>query len=280
MALYYKKIFPSREEAMIAKRDIGFKHLYIINGDYCYKSLVQTDEYYTDMSEHMSDESDIVSLVKEEPDHVRIYRFIPVADSDLNVAPIERNYITGLVTRLQARRTFNHGELNKIYWYGDGTTNDLIIKVDVAYERDTIGFAVRRTTTRTWLREDGTDATPNKYTEKFYNTDLLGAIDEGIRRRGNIVKGLQLPILGTMTATIPALSGESEPERQARIITIGRRFLGAYKEHFNAFVEDSNKQIIEEMELANDFWLDNIIDANGTTIRMMVLYELNIGGIG
>lgn len=278
--MYYKKIFASREEAMQEQKAKGFKHIHIINGDYCYKALTVNDEHYTGMVAHNPDESDVVSLVKECADCCKILRYIPNPEWELGVAPIEHNYITGLITRLFAKRTFVQGELQRIDWYADEMETDLVIRVEVVYERDAVGFATRRTTTRTWIKEDGTDASPQKITIKNYTSDMLGQIDEGVRRRGNLVKGIQMPVMGMLLATISAKDGESEIERQSRIILLGRKFLSDNKKYFTAFTEDSNREIVNVIEGSTDFWMDNVIDGNGTTIRQYLVNELNIGGIG
>jgi hypothetical protein len=154
--------------------------------------------------------------------------------------------------------------------------SDLVIVVDIVYDRDSLGFAAKRTTTRTWICEDGTEAAPKKITEKIYSLDSLSQIQEGIQRRRNIVESLQMPVLGSMLATIPAKVQESETERQSRILTSGRRFLAAHKRSFTNFIEDSNKIIITDIQNADDFWLDNIIDQNGTTIRSLIITCLSI----
>lgn len=212
--------------------------------------------------------------------YCKIYRYVPEDQKHNKTnAPVGHDYITGLTTRLFAKRTLIKGELIKVEWYADEEKTDLVIVVDIVYERDPLGFATRRTTTRTWIREDGTEATPKKVTIKAYSDDMLSQIEEGQRRRGNLVKGIQMPVMGMLIATIPAKSGESEVERQGRIVLLGRKFLSDNKQYFTAFTEDSNREIVEVIEGSTDFWMDNIIDGNGTTIRQYLLNELNIGGV-
>lgn len=210
----------------------------------------------------------------------KIYRYVDnIRDYNLIKAPVGLDYVTGLTVKLYPKRTFVKGELQKVEWHSSQDYNDLIIKVDIIYERDLTGFATKRTTTRTWYREDGTEALPKKITEKVYSSDMISQIEEGQKRRGNLIKGLQIPMVGFLLHTVAPLEGESELERSARIIKLGRKFLSDNKKYFTEFIEDSNREITEVIEEATEFWMDNIIDANGTTIRQYILNEINIGGI-
>lgn len=207
----------------------------------------------------------------------KIYRFIPESYRYVkNHAPIGHDYKVGLTTTLFPKRYFNKGELYKVEYFSDEAQTDLVVNVDINYTRDALGFATERTTTRTWYREDGTAHPDIKVTKKIYANDTLSQIKEGIKRRGNVVEGLQMPVLGSMLATVAAKSGETEPERQGRILLMGRKFLADYKEEFTNYIQDSNKEILSKITAANDFWLENVIDVNGTTIRDMILFELTI----
>jgi hypothetical protein len=210
----------------------------------------------------------------------KIFRYIPEPnDYNKRVPPVGHDYMRGLDTTLFPKDYFNKGELYKMEYFADDDLTEIIIEVNIVYERDAMGFATKRTTTRSWYLEDGTISPDTKVTVKIYRQGTLGPIEEGIRRRGNIVKGIQMPILGMMLATITTKSGESEPERQARCITLGRRFLEQNKVAFTNFIEDSNRQISQDVEESTDFWIDNVIDDNGTTIRGYVISSLDIGGL-
>lgn len=207
----------------------------------------------------------------------KIYRYVEDKSlHNLRVAPVGLDYITGLTTKLYPKRTFNKGELNLVEWYGDEEKTDLILKVEIDYTRNPLGFADYRTTTRTWYLENGEEASPKKITKKKYSDDMLGQIEEGIKRRGNLVKALQIPVLGSMLATIQIRTDENEQQRQNRVLLLGRQFLAQHKSSFTNFIEDSNKDIIGEVEGSADFWLDNVIDQNGTTIRKMIIHSLTI----
>ena len=167
----------------------------------------------------------------------------------------------------------------KTEYYANDDLTDLVLKVDINYIRDSLGFAQERTTTRTWIKENEESHEDVKTTKKYYRQGTLSPIEEGVRRRGNVIKGLQMPILGMMMATIPPQQNENEEARKSRIIKLGRKFLAENKEKFTFFVEDSNREIVEDVQESTDFWIDNIIDAQGTTIRAYIIAQLSIGGL-
>jgi hypothetical protein len=214
--------------------------------------------------------------ILEQPSWVKIYRFINVANYGLEEAPIDHNYNSGLITTLYPKREFLHGELQRVCWFADKGFTDLVIEVNINYTRDSLGFPIERTTTRTWYKEDGSAASPTKVTHKEYFNDPILQLKEGVIRRGNLITNLTATVMGLMIATIPALEGENELERQARIVLMGRNFLALYKKEFNNFIDDSNKEVITAVTYAQDFWLDNPNPlAPGTTIRDYIVGELS-----
>jgi hypothetical protein len=206
--------------------------------------------------------------------HAKIYRYIGETNYRKYDAPIEHNYICGLSTTLFPKRTFVRGELQKVEWYADQACTDLVLEVDISYTRDSLGFALNRTTTRKWKNEDNTDNHKVKTTNKDYTINQLEQINEGIRRRDNIINGLQMPVLGMMIATkdqAASLTGKTDQE----IILAGRDFLKSHKVSFQSFIDESHQQI--QTDITNDAsdWLNNLIDAT-TTIRAYVLNEINV----
>lgn len=211
----------------------------------------------------------------QETKYAKIYKYIKEYDYRKTDAPIEHNYISGLSENLYPKRTFVKGELQKVEWFSDTTCTDLVLKVEISYTRDAIGFATERTTVRTWINEDGTENSKVKTTKKNYTINDIDQIQEGIRRRGNIIKSLQKPILGLMIITKaqdPALADLSDGE----IVLVGRDFLKLHQSSFQSFESESHKQIQTDITVATDQWLSNVIDGNGTTIRDYILNELNI----
>jgi len=232
-------------------------------------TLTLTDEVPTDIEE------EIIALCSN-------YRLEYPKISDLVTLDLRGkdfrsiNYKTELIKSLHPSRVFSRGELGKVEWFSDSDLTDLILQVEMEYTRDSLGFALHRITTRSWMNKSGNFHINKKVTIKKYSD--LEQIAEGKTRRGNIIDGLQKPILGMMLATVIADDGESETERQTRIIMEGRTFLATHKAKFTLFVEDSNREIYQEILNATEYWLDNNISET-MTIRDYILNELNIGGI-
>jgi hypothetical protein len=211
--------------------------------------------------------------------YCKIYRYIPNANKhyNLNEAPVEHDYKTGLSTNLFPKRFFNKGELYKTEWYADEEFTDLIINVDIVYTRDHIGFPLYRNTTRTWYMENGDPHPTTKITKKIYSNDLTDQINEGIKRRQNLYNGIQMPIVGMMMGSMPPLEGESVKDWQERVLRIGRNFLAQYKEQFTAFIEESNAVIYKVLEESQEKWLD-FPNGYGGTIREYILNQFDYLG--
>lgn len=197
----------------------------------------------------------------------KIYKY--VRDGVKNKHFHDINYKKELTITLYPKRSFIKGELRTVIWYSDSECTDPILEVSISYVRDILGFASSRVTTRSWHNFDGTKNTESKVTGKDYTLNDLDKIEEGIVRRGNIVKGLQMPILTYMVGTISELT-------QPEIIQLGRDFLKLHKLEFQSFIEESHKQITTDITNVTDFWLDNVINAEGGTIRSFILEELDI----
>jgi len=182
----------------------------------------------------------------------------------------EIDYVVDVIQDLFPKRTMVRGEVQKVDWYLDVACTNKVLSVEIVYVRDAMGFALSRTTTRTWINRDNTENPSKKVTTKVYTINNIEQVSEGIRRRGNIVTGLQMPTLGMMLATI------HDGKTQAEILQMGRDFLKHHKPSLDAFRDESHKQIQADITNATDYWLNNVIAANGTTIRMYILNELNI----
>lgn len=184
------------------------------------------------------------------------------------------DYTVELESKLFRENTMVRGELQKVEYWDNSTKDNKVLEVDVVYTRDPLGFAQYRTTTRTWFDQAGNALDNQKVTVKYYDT--LGQIQEGKRRRGNIVDAMQMPILGMMIATLPGMSAPWNAMTQPEIVQLGRDFLKLHAESFSAFINESHKQILDDILNATDAWLDNIIDADGTTIRYYILAQMNL----
>mgnify|MGYP003113399262 CR=1 FL=1 len=260
----YVKNFESREAAMAFKYQNKLP-VHIYDGDQW--KFMNIDEEF--QGEALPLESLDTSLLVEDtlnPRHCKLYRFMDVTNCNEYDAPRQHNYVLGLNTKLFPKRKFVQGELQTIHWYSDIEKEDLVLKVIIEYTRDGLGFATTRKTTRTWIREDGSEHEWTKVSIKEY--DMLAQINEGVRRRGNIVKGIQMPVLGMMMQTI-------QDKSSTEVILMGRDFLKKYQSDFVAFQNDSNAGIITEITNATEEWLDNPI-GGGATIRTYIINELDI----
>jgi hypothetical protein len=164
-------------------------------------------------------------------------------------------------------------QVEEYYLSFNGTTySDLIVKEVHTFTRNIMGFAIYRTTTVSWYNESGLECMDKKIWTKFY--DGLQTIEEGIVRRGNIVKYLQPAILTFLQQT---LSQEQLPN----ILTLGRNFLNDYKTDLDNFVDHSDKTILTTLiqigvAVAHP-WTQNMIPGMGTTkIIDYILAELTL----
>lgn len=266
----YKKSFANAEEAYQAQVQKNLPFIYVHNGEYIYFAMQADNDYYTGMVPFVIQDGDSFSRSTTYPDHCKIYRYIEVSNFSPTDPPLEHDYKSGTQKSMYPKRTFVQGELQLVEYYADKAFTDLIFKVQVNYVRDALGFATERTTTRTWYREDGSAHPTQKITNKVY--DELAQIIEGEKRRGNIKKLVSIHALKYMIGTIT----DKTPEQ---IVVMGRDFLKVHQAAFNAFISESNTDIYADIAAAQDDWLDNIIDAQGTTIKAYVLNEINIWGL-
>jgi hypothetical protein len=211
----------------------------------------------------------------------KIYQYAH-SDRDPYMSPFDLDYKTGLMINLVPAMTMVQGELRQVTYYAVYDANEPVyinrfkepvLEVKVDYHRDYLGFAQYRVVTRRWYYEDGTicnDMSMAKVTTKIY--DFIGTIREGKRRRQNVIDNMMIPIMGMMLQTsVPhQFSGEAEVIREAR------RFMSVHKISMVSFIDDSNPQLSEEIATASEAWLNNVISADGTTIRMYLMNELNV----
>lgn len=219
----------------------------------------------------------------------KIYDYLPKDSRRKNkstVLPIDIDYKTGLTAKLHPVYTYVKGELQNVEYYGvydesepveSDRFKEPVVSVDITYERDSLGFAKKRTTNRSWYQKNGSiNKNKKKTTKKYYDNNMT--IVEGKRRRGNIVNNMTLPIMGMLIQT-ELIKPDTTFTTQESLIIEGRRWLASHKPAFIDFVDDSNPTI--STEIANDTtsWLDNVIDGEGTTIRDYMLNELNVQSV-
>ena len=206
------------------------------------------------------------------------------------------NYKTELMSNntLYKKPTFVQGELQRMEYYknisvdpqtGTATLSDKVLYVDFVYTRDSIGSAIDRTSTWTWINRDETENSNIKIKAKSYLTDPTAQINEATRRRQNIVNGIQHPTLLLMAETLMPLGHTMES-----VWFLGMSFLDAMENEFDKFVKNSStitdpespdfgkKNVVVAIENATDFWLANQPASLGglTTIRQYLINEFSI----
>ena len=270
---------------LLSKRqDIDYKYFeYKLRNDYpTYEGMkMEGNNIYLSFSDDETAYSSAINTFHDglintdtiDKKYAKIYRYMTDDPPHCKLeAPIDHNYITDLTIRLHPKRTMVKGEVQKVEWFSDEATTDLILKVDINYTRDPLGFALDRTTIRTWINEDETENTNTKITKKLYTINLNDQIKEGIRRRSNIVDELKITVLNMMMNTILPASGLDQPA----VVIMGRDFMKKYQTDFNAFVDESNTDILADIQNdTEELWLDNTI-ASGLTIRDFIIAEMTL----
>jgi len=165
---------------------------------------------------------------------VKIYRYMPSAPQhDPTVTPVDHNYKTGLDRSLKGEFTIVKGELVNTKWYAEYDVetdifSDLVINVGITYTRNELGLALYRETTRTWYLEDGTPASPTKFTSKPYRgnertAELECRAKNAIAMQNTL--GLGKIIYDQMT---------NHGKTQSEAIGIGLGYASAWYTHFEA----------------------------------------------
>lgn len=218
--------------------------------------------------------------------YYKIYDF--VADKkkyDTTKPPIDLDFRCGLTLMLHRKSQVVKGECVKeeyfetcsVDQFGNLTYTNLIVSEHHTFTRDPLGFPVYRASHLKYYDKNGVASQPVKSWVKFYSS--LEKIGEGKTRRANLVDNLQMPVIGLISI---ALNGTPNPTSQ--VILIGRNFLFDYKKEFDAFVDESNKEIISCLQNASNPrymsaskypWI-NSMTPYGVTIRQFLIGELSI----
>lgn len=203
------------------------------------------------------------------------------------------DYKNELVQSLIPKRTAVQGEVVKVEWFqtldGNNNPTNKVLLVDVVYTRDNTGFAISRTTTRTWINRDGSENPDTKTTSKYYFINSVDQIQEGIKRRKLLVDNIQIPVLGLVMESLIPLGYTQES-----CLLKGRQFMDDYDQEFNKFVQNSSTvtdpadpdvgmktirvKVRDEANPNHVLWLDKAPGSLGgaTTIRQYLLAEFDI----
>ena len=151
---------------------------------------------------------------------------------------------------------------------------NLILIVDVSYQRDSERFYTLRDTVRTWVNRDGTMNPNTKHTQKNYTFNWLGQMNASRRRRSNVVHLLQREV-----ANMIIVYGNVDYDTA---IAYGNDFLDAFNVHIDSFLRAPDArafQLALEAEDENTTqwpWLFLNIDPVAT-VRDYILAELDYG---
>lgn len=280
--LYAVQIYTDSNEGLIGwpKTVIPFEPEKL--ADYENDFLIFTDlELENYKRERESDFNNWVSTNIQPPKFVKLYNFLPNNYRiDTAKPPFDIDFSKASTPKLHRKSILVKGECRSEEWYesvNNGVFTNLVIKENHTYTRDALGFARKRNTIITYYNSDNT---PNENTKTVYKEyDNLETIKEGIERRGNLVQNLQMPCIGLISI---ALTGSPNPT--PAVIIEGRRFLFDYKKEFDAFVDESNKEIVQcfsnpanskYASVSNYSWIDSVTPY-GVTIRQFLIGELTI----
>jgi hypothetical protein len=269
---YWVKKFDGREHAFISMRDIGFTNLALYEDEYYYYSLQADDKHFTGMAELDVDLENWLAI-SERWDHFKLYRLIWVPPHNLESVPYDVDYVTGLTQRLHPVETYERGRIVRIDYflnagldaYGEKYGTDLFVTESFDYTNNAGGFAVSRVQVISWYLEDGTVG-GTKERHKLYNTKDSRA--EGRRRRRNVIDISSMNVIKLLAGT------ETGGDINAAVI-MGVTFMAGYKLQTEAYLEMATNDLYTAV-LSNTTasWLNNVINAEGATIRMYLAGEL------
>lgn len=236
--------------------------------------------------------NDLVQNFADEDPEVKVPKILSISKvKDKHFHAID--YKKELTQALIPKRTVTQGEVTKVEWYksldAQMAPTDLVLKVDIDYQRDATGFATSRVTTRTWINEDESENTDTKVTNKYYFVNPSDMIDEGLRRRKLLVNSIQIPTLTFMSEALMPLGYTQEA-----VVLRGRHFMDDYEQYFANFVENSStitevghpdiglKSIVVRLRDEDNpeyvEWLDKTSPSLGgvITIRQYLMNEFSI----
>ena len=205
----------------------------------------------------------------------KVYDYLNQTPKDKKIPPYDVDFVTGLTVKLHRKQTMVKGEIQIEQYFlnfnGVSYSNE-VVKETHTFIRDVFGFAQYRTTTVEWVLKCDKYNASKKVWVKYY--DMLQTIEEGITRRGNIVKFLQPKILGILQMTVA-------PSDLPNILVWGRGFLSYMKVHFDNFVDHSDRTLYTELQkpelIAAYPWLMNVVPGTGgATIIQFILSEVTI----
>jgi hypothetical protein len=249
-------------------------------------SVVTNEQYLAHKATHQAAFDAWLLAQQDAVSYWKIYDF--VADKkkfNTTQSPIDLDFRSGLTVMLHRKSQVVKGECIKEEYYqncsvdqvGNLTYTNLVVSEHHTFTRDSLGFPVYRASYLKYYDKNGVASEPVKTWVKFYSQ--LEKIQEGKTRRGNLVDNLQMPCIGLISI---ALTGSPIPSTS--VILTGRAFLYDYKKEFDAFVDESNREIVACLQnptnskyaSASKYPWINSMTPYGVTIRQFLIGELTI----
>lgn len=242
---------------------------------------IPTGTLINTLPEDASQVWDSVNQVWSAPKKIKIYNLVREESSEKDYRDID--YKTELTINLYPKRSFTFGQLDRVEWYSDETLTDLILTVDIVYNRDALGFAIDRTTTRTWYYDDNTPVPETKITKKIYTINPQDQLDEIIRMRDNNVKQINIFLIGmlpTLTSNDPNITDMTSQDA----INSGRAFFAKYRSEKLGYIDEGSLDLENVVRYETDpqfTWMDT--DAtllgipNVNTVRQYIIFNLSKG---
>ena len=245
------------------------------------------------VQEHTDLDAYIATFVDSNPED-KIPRIYSIVKGEAGAKHFHNiDYKKELSQALIPKRSVSQGEVTQVDWYEALNSSMVpeghVLKVVIVYQRDSSGFALSRSTVRTWINEDGTENDESKITNKYYFVNPSDMIDEGLKRRKLLVSSIQIPTLTFMTEALMLLGYSQEA-----VMLKGRNFMDDYETFFNKFIDNSStitdpadpdvgeKTIVvrlrDEARFEYTEWLDKAPASLGgmTTIRQYLISEFDI----
>jgi hypothetical protein len=163
------------------------------------------------------------------------------------------------------------GEVRRVGFFDPDDLTTEVVREDVVYTRAANGLALSRETVRTWFCEDGTAHPVGKTSTKVYSDDPVEQMDEGERRRGNVIKRLTIDVLGMLAATQTA-------GNLVAAELLGRDFTDLHAAAITSYLRIGDNATLQGEVVADPTpWLDNdlaAVGAPGVTIRQAIVSAL------
>jgi hypothetical protein len=180
------------------------------------------------------------------------------------------------VLGLHKEYTVKDGELHTVnYWgkctldeFGKKVYDDLVVSEERTYYRDLNDYLIKRTIEITWYFEDGTAYDLTKVTDKYYTPEE--ALEGGQKKRTYIINNTLIEAVYLISVTQGITTAEAD--------LVGMPLIAEIAGDIQIYIYGNMMPLISKVATltGDDFsFFENVIDQNGTTIRMYILSKIN-----